>query len=47
MRQVDTNFLNSRKKYKKVMTPGVLNSEEIKIDSNSKMLNFNMVFTSY
>ena len=30
----------------KGMTPGVLNSQEIKSDFNSKMLNFNMGFAS-
>ena len=29
------------------MTPGILNSQEIKSDFNSKMMNFNMRFTSY
>ena len=32
---------------RKALTSGILNSQEINSDLNSKMLNFNMCFTSY
>ena len=34
-------------KGKKAMTPGILNTQVLKSDFNSKMLNFNFGFTSY
>ena len=36
-----------REKGKKAMTPGILNSQVLKSDFNSKILNFNFGFTSY
>ena len=40
-------FSTAVKRHKKVVTPGILNSQEMKSDFNSKMLNFSMGFTSH
>ena len=43
----DSDFFNCRRKAQNAMTPGILNSQKIKSDFNSKMLNFDISFTSY